>query len=126
MFFSKIQKGKMWGTSDCLICCSGFNSVDNEFNAMNNPKLQWGGYVATFLLEEEGAEQGVFIHAFYSGHWSFAVSPSNIDIHELPVSWVIAREWGSINENSETLIIECPKHAKLKLVDKVSAFEFSK
>ena len=109
-----------WGASDRMICCKGIAGEGNEFNVTSHPKLQDGGYVATLEISIPGQEQGVFIHAFYSGHWSFAVSPSSEVSEDLP-SWPIAREWGTVNEHSETLKIFCPKNASVKVVDRIEA-----
>ncbi|WP_146204556.1 hypothetical protein [Massilia glaciei] len=100
-----------------MICCKGIAGSD-EFNVTSHPKLHDGGYVATLEIFVPDELQGVFIHAFYSGHWSFAVSPSNEDTDSLP-SWSVAREWGTINQHSETLTISCPTNASVKVVDRI-------
>lgn len=85
-----------WGASDRMICCKGISGDSNEFNTTSHPKLQDGGYVATLEIFVPDEEQGVFIHAFYSGHWSFAISPSSEVSDEMP-NWAVVREWGTAN-----------------------------
>jgi hypothetical protein len=107
-----------WGASDRMICCKGISGEDNEFNVTTHPKLQEGGYVATLEISAPAEGQGVFIHAFYSGHWSFAVSPSS-DVSDTPPDWTVLREWGTMNSHSETLKIFCPRNARVKVVDRI-------
>jgi hypothetical protein len=114
------NKASFWGASDRMICCEGIAGESDEFNVTSHPKLQDGGYVATLEISVPNQEQGIFIHAFYSGHWSFAVCPSNEDIDELP-NWHITREWGSVNQHSETLIIYCPDGASVNVADRIEA-----
>lgn len=109
-----------WGASDRMICCKGIAGEGNEFNVTSHPKLQDGGYVATLEISAPGEEQGVFIHAFYSGHWSFAVSPSSEASDDMP-SWSVAREWGTMNAHSETLKIFCPRNSSVKVIDRIEA-----
>ena len=127
MFFNKSSKKEnlssgnkaiFWGASDRMICCKGINSETNEFNVTSHPKLKDGGYVATLEISAPNEEQGIFIHAFYSGHWSFAVSPSNEMFDEMP-SWEISRDWGTVNQHSETLNIYCPKDSVVKVIDRI-------
>lgn len=109
-----------WGAGDSMICCQGIAGEGDEFNVMTHPKLQDGGYVATLEITAPGEDQGLFIHAFYSGHWSFAVSPSNGELDSMP-AWPIERAWGTINAHSETLKIYCPKQARLSVIDRIEA-----
>ena len=72
---------------------------------------------ATYTKKQApGENQGLYLHAFYSGHWSFAVSPSNVDMDKLP-DWHIERAWGTVNPHSETLSIYCPKGARMDIID---------
>jgi hypothetical protein len=114
------NKASFWGASDRMICCNGIEAENNEFNVTSHPKLKDGGYVATLEISAPDQEQGVFIHAFYSGHWSFAVSPSNEEIDELP-NWDIVREWGTKNSHSETLNIYCPKGASVEVIERIES-----
>lgn len=109
-----------WGASDRMICCKGIAGEGNEFNVTSHPKLQDGGYVATLEISSPDEEQGVFIHAFYSGHWSFAVSPSSEDSDNMP-AWGVVREWGTVNSHSETLKIYCPNNSSVKVIDRIEA-----
>ena len=127
MFFKKSaekvikgNKATFWGASDRMICCKGIKSESNEFNVTSHPKLNDGGYVATLEISAPNEEQGVFIHAFYSGHWSFAVSPSNEMSDEMP-SWEITREWGTVNQHSESLNIYCPEGAEVKVIERIES-----
>jgi hypothetical protein len=120
MLFSKIQKAKFWGASDRMICCSGIKGEDNEFNVTSHPKLNDGGYVATLKLSSPSEEQGLLIHAFYSGHWSFALSPSEEESDNMP-EWQITREWGTKNSHSETINIECPKGVSVEVIDRITS-----
>jgi hypothetical protein len=115
--FSKIRKVRFWGAGDAQICCSGNICEDDEFTTYDHPQMAEEGHVATFKLIDDNSEQGLLVHVHYTGHWSFAVSPSNVDIDELP-EWEIVREWGSINSYSETLLIECPKSVKAFVIDR--------
>ena len=108
-----------WGASDRMICCKGISGEGDEFNVTSHPKLQDGGYVATLEVSVPGEGQGIFVHVFYSGHWSFAVSPSSEISDDLP-PWPIEREWGTVNEHSETLKIFCPKDARVKVADRIN------
>lgn len=114
------REASFWGASDRMICCSGIDGEGNEFNVSSHPKLNDGGYVATLEISCPESEQGIFIHAFYSGHWSFAVSPSNEESDELP-QWEISRKWGSVNQHSETLTIRCPESAAVRVIDRIVA-----
>ena len=109
-----------WGASDRMICCKGISGEGNEFNTTSHPKLHDGGYVATLEISVPGEAQGMYLHVFYSGHWSFAVSPSSEDSDALP-SWVVTREWGTVNQNSETLKVYCPNNAEVKVIDRIEA-----
>ncbi len=132
MFFGKSKKTStkpqeptgtpaiFWGASDRMICCKGIAGEGNEFNVTSHPKLQDGGYVATLEISSPDEEQGVFIHAFYSGHWSFAVSPSSEDSDNMP-AWGVVREWGTVNSHSETLKIYCPNNSSVKVIDRIEA-----
>jgi hypothetical protein len=108
-----------WGASDRMICCKGIGGETNEFNTTSHPKLAHAGYVATLEIQTASSEPALLLHAFYSGHWSFAVSPGSEDSDELP-SWKIAREWGSVNQHSETLTIFCPRGCKVAAVDRIT------
>jgi len=112
------KKATFWGASDRIICCKGIEGEGNEFNLTSHPKLNGCGYVATLEISDPNVEQGIFIHAFYSGHWSFAVSPSSEDSDELP-NWPIEREWGTTNNHSETLNIYCPVEARVRVIDRI-------
>ena len=92
----------------------------NEFNVTSHPKLHDGGYVATFLMTTDRPNESLHIHAFYDGHWSFAVSPADMDF-EAPPSWPVNRSWGTVNEHSETLEIEVPNDARLSVVDRITS-----
>jgi hypothetical protein len=116
--FSKTQTARFWGAGDSQICCSGIKCEDNEFSTYDHPKMVSVGHVATLQISSENDEQGMLVHVHYTGHWSFAISPSNIDIDELP-EWAVTREWGTVNPYSETLSIECPKGVKALVVDRV-------
>jgi hypothetical protein len=105
-----------------MICCKGIAGEANEFNVTSHPKLRDGGYVATLEITAPGHEQGLFIQAFYSGHWSFAVSSSNEASDELP-GWPISREWGSVNQHSETLSVQCPPNARMVVADRIESNE---
>lgn len=122
---SKEAKGKkatFWGASDRMICCKGIKGDGNEFNVTSHPKLKDGGYVATLEITTPNEEQGLFIHAFYSGHWSFAVSPSSEVSDKLP-EWLISREWGTVNQHSETLVIYCPEDAEIHVIDRIESVD---
>jgi hypothetical protein len=114
----KCKMATFWGASDRMICCKGIKGEGNEFNVASHPKLKHGAYVGTLEITSPAEEQGLFIHAFYSGHWSFAVSPSNEMSEEMPY-WVITREWGTVNQHSETLSIYCPENAEVKVIDRI-------
>ncbi|RTL36183.1 MAG: hypothetical protein EKK53_23410 [Burkholderiales bacterium] len=109
-----------WGASDRMICCKGIAGEGNEFNVTSHPKLHDGGYVATLEISVPGEAQGLYIHAFYSGHWSFAVSPSSEESEGLP-GWPVEREWGTVNPHSETLKVHCPPDANVKVIDRIEA-----
>lgn len=115
--FSKTRTAKFWGAGDSQICCSGIDCEDNEFTTYNHPKMKPEGYVATLSIVSGNDDQGLLIYVHYTGHWSFAISPSNIDIDKLP-DWGISREWGTVNSHSETLSIECPKGSKASVVER--------
>ena len=115
---TKGKKASFWGASDRMVCCKGIDCEVNEFNVTSNPKLQDGGYVCTLEISAPNESQGLFIHCFYSGHWSFAVSPSNEESDELP-SWYIERDWGTTNAHSETLTIYCPEGARVEAIDRI-------
>lgn len=126
MFFKKVKAldqppvccvAVFWGASDRMICCKGIDGENNEFNTTSHPKLAPFGYVATLRIESPSAETGILVHAFYSGHWSFAVSPVDEDSDMLP-NWTIERVWGSINSHSETLTIYCPKDSAVSVIDR--------
>ena len=108
-----------WGASDRMICCKGIGGETNEFNTTSHPKLAQQGYVATLEIQTAQGETALLLHAFYSGHWSFAVSPGSEDSDELP-NWKMTREWGSVNQYSETLTILCPKGCKVSAVDRIA------
>lgn len=82
-----------------MVCCKGINCDVNGFNITSNPKLYDGGYVCTLKISDPNESQGLFIHCFYSGHWSFAVSPSNEESDGLP-NWGVERDWGTKNPHS--------------------------
>ena len=108
-----------WGAGDRMICCSGIGGETKEFNTTSHPKLAQQGYVATLEIQDVQGEPVLLLHAFYSGHWSFAISPGSEDSEGLP-SWKITREWGSVNQHSETLTIFCPKGCKVSAVDRIA------
>lgn len=116
--FSKNRTAKFWGAGDSQICCSGIDCEDNEFTTYAHPKMTAGGYVATFEITNKNEKQGLYVHVHFTGHWSFAVCPSNIDIEELP-DWAVTREWGTVNSHSETLSIECPKGTEAFVIERV-------
>lgn len=127
MFFKKAHVSKesantmtatFWGASDRMICCKGIGGEGNEFNTTTHPKLAAFGYIATLQISSPTEDQGLLIHTFYSGHWSFAVSPSDEESDELP-DWEMVREWGTVNSHSETLKISCPEDAEVKVVDRI-------
>lgn len=107
-----------WGASDRMICCKGIGGESDEFNVTSHPKLHDGGYVATLEISPPDEGDGVLIHCFYSGHWSFAVSPSSEDSEDMP-NWSVLREWGTVNSHSETLKIFCPKNSRVKAIDRI-------
>lgn len=107
-----------WGASDRMICCKGIGGESDEFNTTSHPRLASTGYVATLRVARPAGGQGLSIHAFYSGHWSFAVSPSEEDDDALP-DWKIERAWGTVNAHSETLTIECPRDAVVQAIDRI-------
>jgi hypothetical protein len=76
-----------------MICCKGITGEGNEFNSTSHPKLASFGYVATLKIKSPSAETGVLVHAIYSGHWSFAVSPVDEENNELP-NRKVERTWG--------------------------------
>lgn len=110
----------LWGASDRMICCQGIEGEGDEFNVSTHPLLQDGGYVATLEIAVPGEPQGLFIHAFYSGHWSFAVSPSSEATDTLP-DWPISRAWGTKAQHSETLTIQCPHGAQVRVIERIEA-----
>ena len=113
------NKATFWGASDRMVCCEGIECEVNEFNITSNPNLKDGaGYVCTLEITAPNEEQGLFIHCFYSGHWSFAVSPSSEDKDELP-NWQIERAWGTSNAHSETLTIYCPAGARVDAIERI-------
>lgn len=114
------KKASFWGASDRMVCCNGIDCEVNEFNVTSNSKLQDGGYVCTLEISAPRESQGLFVHCFYSGHWSFAVSPSSEESDELP-SWHIERDWGATNAHSETLTIYCPEGARVEAIDRIEA-----
>lgn len=114
------KKASFWGASDRMICCKGIAGEFDEFNVTSHPKFQDGGYVATLEISAPNEDQGLFVHAFYSGHWSFAVSPSCEDNDELP-NWHIDRKWGATNSHSETLNIYCPQGSTVRAIDRIEA-----
>ncbi|WP_444932935.1 hypothetical protein [Microbulbifer sp. JTAC008] len=127
MFFKKKEstdtkssgnKAVFWGASDRMVCCKGIDCSQNEFNVTSHPKLCEGGYVCTLEITVPSEVQGIFVHVFYSGHWSFAVSPSSENSDDMP-EWRIDRDWGTINPHSETLTIYCPKSARLEVIDRI-------
>lgn len=127
MFFSRSKKpgtsddsiaAVFWGASDRMICCKGIDGETNEFNTTSHPKLAACGYVATLEIRTAQGEPALLIHAFYSGHWSFAVSPADEDTDALP-DWKMTREWGSVNPHSETLTIFCPRGCTIRAVDRI-------
>ncbi|KZN37118.1 hypothetical protein N474_22370 [Pseudoalteromonas luteoviolacea CPMOR-2] len=101
-----------------MVCYDGIDCETNEFNITANPKLKEGGYICTLEISAPNESQGIFIHCFYSGHWSFAVSPSNEESDELP-AWHIERTWGKTNAHSETLEIYCPQGSRVEVVDRI-------
>ena len=119
---SKVQRAKFWGYGDRMVCVSGIKGEGNEFNVTSHPKLHDGGYVATSLITTGRPQESLHIHAFYDGHWSFAVSPADMDF-EAPPSWPVIRSWGTVNEHSETLEIEVPNDASLSVVDRFTSLE---
>ena len=116
----KEKRAEFWGASDGIVCCKGISCEVDEFNATSNPKLQNGGYVCTLEITAPDQEQGLYIHCFYSGHWSFAVSPSTEESDELP-DWHIERSWGAINAHSETLVVYCPNGSKVDAIERIEA-----
>lgn len=127
MFLKKSEQGGLsdettaaifWGASDRMICCKGIAGETDEFNTTSHPKLAEHGYVATLEIRTTEGEPALLLHAFYSGHWSFAVSPASEDTDELP-NWKMTREWGSVNAHSETLTIFCPKGCTVSALDRV-------
>jgi hypothetical protein len=108
----------LWGASDRVICCKGIAGETNEFNTTSHPKLAQHGYVATLEIRTALSEPALLIHAFYSGHWSFAISPASEDADALP-NWKMSREWGLVNAHSETLTIFCPKGCTVSAVDRI-------
>lgn len=116
----KGKKATFWGASDRMICCKGIGGEGNEFNVTTHPKLRDGGYVATLEITAPNEEQGLYIHAFYSGHWSFAVNPSNEESDNMP-EWSMFREWGTVNQHSETLVIYCPEGAEVHVIDRIES-----
>lgn len=128
MFFKKSKDAKVsddtvaavfWGASDRMICCRGIGGETDEFNTTSHPKLAQQGYVATLEIQTAEGEPALLLHVFYSGHWSFAVSPGSEDSDELP-SWEMTREWGTVNPHSETLTIFCPDGCKVSAVDRLA------
>jgi len=113
-------KAVFWGASDTMICCKGIDCDTNEFNNTSEDNLNEIGYIGTLIIKAPNSDEGLFLHAFYSGQWSFAISPSDEDNDELP-SWNINREWGSINSHSETVTIECPKGSRVDLVKPIGS-----
>ncbi|MCX2767588.1 hypothetical protein [Pseudoalteromonas sp. B530] len=130
MFFKKKNKEQVkeiqpqgkkvifWGASDRMVCCEGIDCEVNEFNVTSNPKLNEIGYVCTLEISAPNESQGLLIHCFYSGHWSFAVSPSDEDSEELP-AWHIERTWGKTNSHSETLEIYCPNNSRVEVINRI-------
>ena len=108
-------KAVFWGASDRMICCKGIDCDTNEFNNTSEENLNEIGYIGTLEIKTPNSDDGIFIHAFYSGQWSFAISPSDEENDELP-NWKITREWGSINSHSETVTIECPPDSRVDLI----------
>ncbi|SHH22159.1 hypothetical protein [Massilia sp. CF038] len=131
MFFNKNKKADasddsvaavFWGASNRMVCCSGIDGETNEFNTTSHPKLAQQGYVATLEIQTAQSEPALYLHAFYSGHWSFAVSPASEDTDELP-KWKITREWGLVNPHSETLTIFCPRGCSVSAIDRIASHD---
>ena len=119
---SDVIRATFWGASDRMICCKGIGGEGDEFNTTSHPKLGSIGYIATLKLFSPSAGQGLLIHAFYSGHWSFAVSPPDEDDDDLP-DWTIDREWGTVNSHSETLVVYCPRDTVVAVEDRILEVE---
>jgi hypothetical protein len=116
--FSETRKIQIFGAQDYMICIAGGIPSDcgDELNATTHEKLKEGGYVGTLLITEGTPEDGIFVHVFYSGSWSFSVCPAGED-RGMP-NWPINRSWGTTNEGSETLELEVPKKARLSVVER--------
>ena len=117
--FGKTRTVRIFGGSDRFILVTGGICDDgDELNATTNPKLHDGGYVATLLLSTGRERESMHIHAFYDGYWSFAISPGEGDSEPLP-AWPLRRLWAKDNEHSETLEIEVPRDARLRIVERI-------
>ena len=114
------EKATFWGASDRMVCCKGIDCEVDEFNVTRNSKLADGGYVATLEISAPGESQGLYLHCFYSGHWSFAVSPSSDESDDL-TDLKIERSWGDTNNLSETLVVHCPVGARVDAVDRIES-----
>jgi len=106
---------KIFGAKDYLVIVDGDIPCDagHELNGLTHPMLREHGYFGVLCLEESGSHTGIQIHPIYSGNWSFAVCPAEEDGAMPP--WSIRRSWGSMNAHSETLVIDVPGSAILRV-----------
>jgi hypothetical protein len=107
---------RIFGAQDYMVMIEGGIPSDagNELNALTHPLLREHGYFGILCIEEPGGHPGIHIHPIYSGNWSFAVCPAEED-GTMP-DWPLRRSWGSVNAQSETLEIDVPKTAMLRVL----------
>jgi hypothetical protein len=112
---------KIFGAKDYMVIVEGDISSDigHELNTLTHPMLQEHGYFGVLFIEEPRSNAGIYIHPIYSGNWSFAVCPAEED-GKMP-EWPIRRSWGSVNPQSETLEIDLPKGATLRILAPVES-----
>ncbi|MES2696621.1 MAG: hypothetical protein V4773_24340 [Verrucomicrobiota bacterium] len=119
--FGKTRTLRIFGAQDYMVIVEGGIPSDagGELNALTNPLLREHGYFGVLCIEEPGVEVGIHIHPIFSGNWSFAICPS-VEDAAMP-AWPIRRSWGSVNAHSETLEIEVPKTATLRVLPPVES-----
>jgi hypothetical protein len=120
MFGKKEVSGEMrtleiFGAQDYMVIVRGGIAGDagGELNGLTHPLLREHGYFGVLCIEDPASRTGIQIHPIYSGNWSFAVCPAEEDGAMPP--WPIRRSWGTVNAHSETLEIEVPKSALLRV-----------
>lgn len=119
--FSNIRTIRIFGAQDYMVCVDGGIPSDSgdELNALTHPSLREHGYFGILHISVSDQEPGLHVHPIYSGSWSFAVSPDQED-GALP-DWAIRRSWGTVNAHSETLEIDVPRSARLRVLPPVES-----